>query len=249
MTPMPSPSPRPRSTLAPATASKGWAGVIAPAPLKRPEDKPASTPSRAPSQVPLHAPSRAPGAPKGPAKAAKIAKPAAARGKRTGVAGAAAVEERRRTETALRERVLVTALVAFGIAIAVLGSVRVAGNVRVSRAEEAMVGTFDRVEGEQAQFRRANLRFASWSELAKSGMRLPARQTVHRATADQSHWFLSLRDRNTGLICDRIGELMDEPDTERKAVCRMPAPAAAAGAVSPAGAVERRAAPRSDGDE
>src|SRR6476661_6946209 len=55
---------------------------------------------------------------------------------------AAVAGKRKRTKTATHERVVVTAVIAFGLAAAVLGSVRVAGNVRETRAKELMHGTF-----------------------------------------------------------------------------------------------------------
>ncbi|MES2523650.1 MAG: hypothetical protein V4617_13175 [Gemmatimonadota bacterium] len=133
---------------------------------------------------------------------------------------AAQAAARHRTRTALRERALVTSVVAVGIAIAVLGSMRVAGNVRVSRAREAMTGTFARVDERQHEFRRLNARYATLPELARRGIRIPSQHIVQRATATESHWYLSLRDRTTGLICDRTGELSDEQGTARVPVCR-----------------------------
>lgn len=149
-------------------------------------------------------------------------------------ATAAVVSKRKRKTTATHERVVVTAVIAFGFAAAVLGSVRVAGDVRETRAKELMQGTFTRVDAHQDEFRRVNARFATWTELAARGVRLPARQQVRTASADQSHWYLSLRDRNTGVVCDRIGELFDDPDGARAPVCRAPGdstkePALAAG--------------------
>jgi len=133
---------------------------------------------------------------------------------------AAVAGKRKRTKTATHERVVVTAVIAFGLAAAVLGSVRVAGNVRETRAKELMHGTFTRVNQQQDEFRRVNSRFASWSELTARGVRLPARQEVRTSSADYSHWYLSIRDRRTGIVCDRVGELMDEPGTRRTPVCR-----------------------------
>lgn len=115
---------------------------------------------------------------------------------------------------------MVVALLAFGVAIVILGSMRVASDVREGRAKAEMAETFARVGQRQHEFRRLNARFATLPELNARGFRLPARHQVQRSSADPSHWFLSLRDRNTGMICDRIGELMDDPEAQRKPACR-----------------------------
>ena len=111
-------------------------------------------------------------------------------------------------------------MVAFGLAASVLGSMRVAGDVREKRAREAMTGSFVKVHQRQHEFRQVNARFATFEELSSRGLRLSGRHQVRRSTADASHWYLSLRDRNTGLICERTGELTDETGTEREPVCR-----------------------------
>ena len=146
------------------------------------------------------------------------------------LSGQVTARRRLQRETATRQRARITALVAFGCAVAVLGSTRVAGNARLARARAAMEGSFANVVAEQGEFRRVNARFASWSELSERGVRLPARQVVQQATADRTHWYLSLRDRNTGLICDRIGARINELDTGREAVCRTNAAAGGSGA-------------------
>ena len=133
---------------------------------------------------------------------------------------AASASRRERARVARSERLVVVSLLAFGVAIVILGSMRVAGEVREGRAREEMTETFARVGERQSEFRRLNARFATLPELNARGFRLPARHQVQRSTADPSHWFLSLRDRNTGMICDRIGELMDDPGAQRKPVCR-----------------------------
>ena len=139
----------------------------------------------------------------------------------------AAASRRERARVARSERLVVVSLLAFGVAIVILGSMRVAGEVREGRAREEMTQTFARVGERQSEFRRLNARFATLPELNARGFRLPARHQVQRSSADPSHWFLSLRDRNTGMICDRIGELMDDPGAQRKPVCRPGASASA----------------------
>jgi hypothetical protein len=135
-------------------------------------------------------------------------------------ARAAMASRRERARVARSERLVVISLLAFGAAVVILGSMRVAGEVREGRALEAMVETFARVGERQDEFRRLNARFATLPELNARGFRLPSRHQVQRSSADPSHWFLSIRDRNTGMICDRIGELTDEPGTQRKPLCR-----------------------------
>ena len=53
-------------------------------------------------------------------------------------------------------------------------------------------------------------------------MVLGRRQAVLAWNADLSHWFLSIRDVDTGVICDRTGEIFDEDWTERLSACRPP---------------------------
>ena len=137
-----------------------------------------------------------------------------------GDGGAAAAGRRKRKRTESHERVIVTGLVAFGLAVSILGSMRVAGDVREARAREAMTGTFVRVHERQSEFRRVHSRFATYAELSAKGLRLPGRHQVRKSTASGSHWYLSIRDRNTGIICDRTGELTDETGRERPPVCR-----------------------------
>jgi len=139
-----------------------------------------------------------------------------------GPAGAAVAGKRKRKLRTSHERVVVTGLIAFGFAAAVLGSVRVAGDVRATRAKELMHGTFTRVDQQQDDFRRINARYATWPELSARGVRLPGRQQLRNSSADQSHWYLSLRDRNTGVVCDQVGALFDEPGSPRRPVCRVP---------------------------
>jgi len=107
------------------------------------------------------------------------------------------------------------------LTIAVLmTSVRVVRSSQASRAREALGQTFARVHVRQTEFRALNGRFATWPELRERGMALEARQSVKDWNADASHWFISIRDLDTGVICDRTGELFDEASSERPAVCR-----------------------------
>ena len=109
---------------------------------------------------------------------------------------------------------------------AVMAVVRVTDRVEHGRAREALHGTLAAVFERQTEFRSAEARFATWEELSGRGVRLPRTQSVERSTASQSHWFLSLRDRQTGIVCDRIGELFDDAG-DRPPRCRDPQRAAA----------------------
>ena len=91
---------------------------------------------------------------------------------------------------------------------------------RNSRAKEQLGQTFVRMHSRQAEYRSINGRFATWPELKASGVVIGPRQSVVDSNADASHWFLSIRDRETGVTCDRTGELLDGPNPERQPVCR-----------------------------
>jgi len=41
-----------------------------------------------------------------------------------------------------------------------------------------------------------------------------------KSNATASHWFVAIRDMDTGMICERTGELFDESPDERTATCR-----------------------------
>lgn len=118
------------------------------------------------------------------------------------------------------QRIVFTIVVCFLVCLATLTAVRVGDNVQASKARVAIESTFKDVHHQQQNFRVLNSRFATWSELEESGATLPADQGVAASNADASHWYLSLRDRKTGVVCDRTGELFDEEADERKPVCR-----------------------------
>jgi hypothetical protein len=91
-----------------------------------------------------------------------------------------------------------------------------------TRAREALGRTFVRVYTRQTEYRTLFGRFANWSELSQRGAMLGPRQTVRSSNADASHWFLSLGDLDTGVICDGTGELFDEEPGDRRPICRSP---------------------------
>ena len=99
-------------------------------------------------------------------------------------------------------------------------AMNVAASNRNSRAKVKIGETFVRMHNRQAEYRSENGRFATWPELEASGVALGPRQSVVDSNADASHWYLSIRDRETGVTCDRTGELLDGPVPERQPVCR-----------------------------
>lgn len=127
------------------------------------------------------------------------------------------------TDKAKQDGQIVTSLiVAFVLVVIVVSSVRVRGTMRVGQSREAVTSTLKAVHQQQSTFRMLNQRFATWRELEARGMRLPVEQAVVRSNASASHWFVSVRDSATGVICDKTGELFDEGPDDRVPVCRDP---------------------------
>ncbi|QJR34310.1 hypothetical protein [Gemmatimonas groenlandica] len=161
------------------------------------------------------------------ARAPGVASPVAA-----GVRGAGALPERETARTRAltkgaakseKDSQIVTSLVvAFVLVVLAVGSLRVRGNMRVTQSKDAVSGTLKAVHERQSTFRLLNQRFATWRELEARGMRLPTEQAVVKSNATASHWFVSVRDSATGVICDKTGELFDESPDERRPVCREP---------------------------
>lgn len=108
----------------------------------------------------------------------------------------------------------------FTVGALVLMSLNVAETARYTRAKEAIGRTFVRMHSRQSEYRSLYGRFATWPELRAGGVALGPRQSVVDSNADASHWFLSIRDLETGLVCDRTGELMDASPAARRPVCR-----------------------------
>jgi hypothetical protein len=123
----------------------------------------------------------------------------------------------------LRERRIVMILVAIFILGALgLMSMNVVSSSRNARATEALGQAFVRVHSRQTEYRSLYGRFGTWAELRARGVAPPLgpSQSVVASNADGSHWFLSIRDAQTGVVCDRTGELMDAGPAERRPVCR-----------------------------
>jgi hypothetical protein len=160
------------------------------------------------SKVPM--PVRAPARPPGPGTSAPT--PVAAPAPKPRVAPAATREQ--------RDGLLVTSIVvAFVLVALAFGSLEVSGNMRVDRSRAALGGTLAAVYQRQTEFRILNQRFATWPELEARGMSLPPSQRVIKSNATSSHWFISLRDGETGVVCSRTGELFDDSPLDRTPTC------------------------------
>ncbi|WP_353266228.1 hypothetical protein [Gemmatimonas sp.] len=119
-----------------------------------------------------------------------------------------------------RDSVLVTSVVVVFVMIAVvMAGLKVNGSMQQDRSRTAMAGTLSNVYEQQSAFRIINQRFATWPELKARGLRMPQEQRVVASNASPSHWFMAVRDTNTGIVCSRTGELMDESPFERTPTC------------------------------
>jgi hypothetical protein len=119
-----------------------------------------------------------------------------------------------------RDNVLVTSLVVVFVLLTIaIASIKVSGSVKADRSRTAVSGTLSKVYQQQSAFRILNQRFATWPELRARGMSLPREQRVVSSNASRSHWFMSVRDTNTGIICSRTGELFDDSPLDRKPSC------------------------------
>lgn len=133
--------------------------------------------------------------------------------------GAAAVANSRNHQ----DHVLVSSIVVAFVLLAMgLGFFQVRGGVVKENSKKEIVGTLTAVHSQQIAFREENQRFATWAELQDLGMKVGPRQAVVASNASISHWFMSIRDSDTGLICSRTGELFDESSSERNTSCYTP---------------------------
>lgn len=126
-----------------------------------------------------------------------------------------------RTASDRRSVLLLLLLLALGILGLAISGVR--ATVRDARGKERTAGALSRAALEQWEFHGRQGRFALWRELESGGARLPPAMSVDTSTATPSHWYLRLHDSASGLLCDRIGTIVDEP-TERVAPTCRPAP-------------------------
>lgn len=132
-------------------------------------------------------------------------------------------ETMRRVAAAEREKTLVTSLIVAFIFVALaIAVVQMRGSMQVDRSRQAMSTTFVKVFEMQGTYRLLHGRFATWRELEGRGARLAPNQRVVKSNASPSHWFLSLRDTSTGIICSRTGELFDDDPLNRTPSCSTP---------------------------
>jgi hypothetical protein len=132
-------------------------------------------------------------------------------------ATAASVASATRAE---RDSVLVTSVVVVFVMITVvIAGLKVNGSMQQDRSRTAIAGTLSNVYEQQSAFRIINQRFATWPELKARGFSMPGEQRVVTSNSSPSHWFMAVRDTNTGIVCSRTGELMDESPFERTPTC------------------------------
>ena len=130
--------------------------------------------------------------------------------------------ERSLARKRLERRVLAALLGALAIWAIVLVGLSISDSTQQAEARVSIDQSFARVHQKQREYRSLTGRFASWPELEKRGERLPRAQSAIKWNADRSHWYLSIRDSDSGLICDRTGEIFDEEWSERVSVCLAP---------------------------
>ena len=158
-----------------------------------------------------------------PARAPANALPdARAAAPRTAPRTAARAAPRTAAREKLERRVILTIVSVSVLAVVILMGLRIARSNEQDRARVTIDQTFARVHARQREYRSLIGRFASWPELRDRGVQLRPRQSALAWNADQSHWFMSIRDVESGLICDRTGEIFDEEWSERSSVCRQP---------------------------
>jgi len=96
---------------------------------------------------------------------------------------------------------------------------QVVRSTRVQGAQYALGKSLTQVSTKQSEFRSMMGRFASWPELQDRGMTLEKQQSVTAWNADGSHWFMAVRDGQTGIVCQRTGEMFDNARTNRRTSC------------------------------
>jgi len=137
-------------------------------------------------------------------------------------------EDLQSTTTAIRQRmardqrvVAVLLLIAVVVVIA-LAATSVRATARADAVRQHVGGTLNRASLAQMEFHTRHRRFALWEELSARGMRLPSDLQVEVSTATHSHWYLRLRDVQTGITCDRVGMLTDAPGEPVLPTCTRP---------------------------
>jgi len=116
---------------------------------------------------------------------------------------------------------VVVSLVTAFVIVAVIGATySIQGSFKTDDSKAALTQSLDDVSRRQVDFRVINQRFASWDELTGKGMSLPPSQRVVSSNTSGFHWYVSLKDIETGVICERLGGLMDPGGEERPTSCR-----------------------------
>lgn len=132
----------------------------------------------------------------------------------------AAVAQPATTARVDRDNVFVTSVVvAFLLLTLAVAGVKVNGTVQADRSRTAITNSLTTAYEQQTAFRILHQRFATWPELEARGMMLPAQQRVIASNASRSHWFMSVRDTVTGIVCSRTGELFDDSPLDRQPSC------------------------------
>ncbi len=214
---------RPRSVKSSLAAARAAA-----APWGLPPKSPLAEPSRpladglAPLPDPRSAPRRpAPSAPPRstarstssavPTTRSSTPAPAATRSAARRRSGPVAAVRAATARSAAERRVVAVVLAVMGGLMLAVGATGAQASWAESRSRTRIGGTFGRASLAQMEFRARHARFAVWDELAADGVKLPDDLAVVTSNAGPSHWYLRLRDRATGLTCDRIGQLVDDP--------------------------------------
>jgi hypothetical protein len=188
-----------------ARAGTSWGDVVAIPRAPKPAD-PTGTPPAAVATAPRGDGRIRPATDAVPRAAAPAPAPAPVR------VAAAALDRSER-------RLLLGLVAALGAFVVLLGSVGVERGLDRRASRQAMGGALNRSAFVQAEFHARNRRFARLAELEANGFVLPAGFEVMRASAGASHWYLKLRDPSTQVICERIGQLLEDP-AEDTGTCR-----------------------------
>jgi hypothetical protein len=210
---------RPKSTLAADRFRASQRPIGAPLDLRRDAPREATSMMGARSLFATGNPPRSAAPPARPPVASAPSRTRAAAGGAAVQAGRAAAV----TATAAREQrdnVFVTSIVvAFVFLTLAIAGVKVSGSVQEDRSRTAISGTLTKAFEQQTAFRILNQRFATWPELEARGMLLPPKQRVVASNASRSHWFMSVRDTDTGIVCSRTGEIFDDSAADRSPSC------------------------------
>lgn len=119
-------------------------------------------------------------------------------------------------------RVVVVLLLVALLIILVLASIGVRATMRHDAVRERVGSSLNRASLVQMEFHTRHRRFALWGELEERGLRLPTGLNVEASTATPSHWYLRVRDAESGTTCDRIGMLTDPPGRPITPACKRP---------------------------